>query len=118
MKFDHLVTDKDEKLYPVLDYIVFKFCANLTNFKFQPISKGGIVISDVEDYVEHTLPQWAEIIALGPEVSEEIRNAKYVLIEPQMWTHKVRYGGPHGEFLWKTEEKYIMCVSDEYLNPY
>jgi co-chaperonin GroES (HSP10) len=113
-----LVTDEGFKLYPVSDNIIFKFCANLTKSTFQPISKGGIIISDKDDYDEHTFYQWGEIIALGPDVCDDIRNSKYILIEPHRWTHKVRLNGPYGEYLWKTETQYIIAMSDEYHNPY
>ena len=116
---DFITTDEGEKLYPIRDYVIFTFCANLTKSTFQPISKGGIIISDKDDYDEHTLPQWVQIHALGPEVqSEDLRNAKYAMLEAQMWTAKVRLNGPYGEHLWRTEEQHVIFVSDEYYNPY
>ena len=113
-----ITTDNGEKLYPILDAVIFKFCANLTKSTFQPISSGGIIISDKEDYDENVKDQWVEILAVGPEVCDEIRNAKYALVENQQWTHKIRCNGPYGEYLWKTDESKIIFVSDEYYNPY
>lgn len=115
---DHVVTDEGEKLYPLFDSIIFKFCMDLTKSTFRPTTKSGIIISDVSDYEEHTRPQWGEILACGPDVSDEIRNATYVLLEAYGWTNRVRLNGPFGNCFWKSEERLVMAVSDEYLNPY
>lgn len=104
-----------ENFQPIRKNIIFKFCANLTKSNFQPISKGGIIISDNISYDEHTHPQWGEIICVGPEVSDEIKNSKYILIEEGKWTNKVRFENEE-QFAWKTEEDYILAVSDEYVS--
>lgn len=116
---EYIETSDGEKLYPICDYVIFTFCSSLTKSTFQPVSKGGIIISDKDDYDEHTIAQWVQIHALGPEVkSEDLKGAKYALIEPQMWTSKVRLNGAYGEHLWRTEEKHVMFTSDQYYNPY
>jgi co-chaperonin GroES (HSP10) len=116
------MTDKIEekllarKFEPIRKNIIFKFCSNLTHTNFMPTSKGGIIITDNNSYDEHTHPQYGEIICVGPEVSDEIKNAKYILVEEGKWTNKVRFEGAHGEYVWKTEEQYVLSVGDEYVS--
>lgn len=101
---------------PIRKNIIFKFCSNLTHNNFQPTSKGGIIITDNQAYDEHTHPQYGEIICVGPEVCDEIKNSKYILVEEGRWTNKVRFGGAHGEYAWKTDEESVMAVSNDFVS--
>jgi chaperonin GroES len=119
LKFGSIALDDGTHFWPISDNVLFKFCSNLTKSTFQPVTTGGIIISDVEEYDENTKDQWVEILALGPKVSDDLRTGKYALVENQKWTHKVLLSGnPYGEYIWKSEEQYILAVSDVYHNPY
>lgn len=114
----YISNEAGDKLNPIMDFIIFRFVMDITKSTFRPQTKSGIIISDVSDYDEHTTPKFAEILAYGPDVTDEIKNSKYVLLEAYGWTNKIRLNGPHGEHFWKTEEKFVLAMSDEEINPY
>ena len=65
----------------------------------------------MHDYKELHYPKWGEVLKCGPEVSDDIRNAKYVLLQPAMWTKGIFLDNDEERF-WMSEEKFVMATSD------
>lgn len=95
---------------PLYDRIFFRFTENLTNSNFMPKTKSGIFISDNYDFSEVHRPKWGEVLKCGPNTSDDIKNSKYILIEPAKWTTRIEVDGIT---FWQTEEKFILAVTDD-----
>lgn len=97
-------------LYPIRKNIIFKFTDNVGGINFIPQTKSGIILTDNQKFTELHSPKWGLLVSCGPEVDKEISEAKYVLIEPGKWTN---YFELDREKFWKTEEEFIMAVTDD-----
>lgn len=95
---------------PLADKLYFKFVENVTSTGFMPQTKNGFLITDMHGFQEIHHPKWGKLIACGPEVSEEIRNSTYVLVEPGKWSPGVRFDSDR---FWISEEQFIMAVADD-----
>lgn len=98
------------KATPLYDRILFTFVENLTGTGFMPVSKGGIIMTDVYDFKEVHFPKWGKVVKCGPKVSDDIRNSTFILIESGKWTTRLDI---QGEIVWQTEESFVMAVTDD-----
>jgi co-chaperonin GroES (HSP10) len=95
---------------PLTDKIYFKFTENVTSTGFMPKTKNGFLITDVHGYQEIHSPKWGEVIAHGPDVNEEIKSHKYILVEPGKWSPGINFDSDR---FWMSEENFIMAVSND-----
>jgi len=96
-------------LIPVHKNILFVFKEEIINGKFMEKSGGGIIIGgNAHDSVRFA--RWGKVLAIGPEVSNEVRIGDDVLIEKLKWTEGIEYDGVQ---IWKTDEEYILAVEEK-----
>lgn len=100
-------------LRPILDHILFKFEDELVTYQgiqqFKETRASGIYIHTSFDH-NAKQPRWINVVAVGPDVSEEVQPGMRVLVEPLKWTPGVKY---HEEEFWMTKEENILAVDDE-----
>lgn len=97
---------------PLSNKIIFQFLSELVGelglFK-EKTESGIIVSSNFNDSGKN--PRWGVVMAIGSEVNQDdIKVGTFILIEPLMWSDKIKIGG---ESVWQTDETKIMAVSDE-----
>lgn len=98
------------KAKAIEDGILFTFVEETSGGAFENATDWGFVVqSKVED---PTKPRWAKVIDVGPKV-KLISKGQYILVENLMWTTSLSLN-ENDEKFWKTNEKHVMCVSDEY----
>jgi co-chaperonin GroES (HSP10) len=102
-------------LKPIRKNIIFQFCDPVGSINFIPQTKSGIILTDNHQYKEAHTVKWGRLVSCGPEVSSEISESKYILIEPGKWTENFKLDG---EKFWKTEEDFILAVTNEEINTY
>jgi hypothetical protein len=88
------------------DGILFKFVEDTLGGGFQNATNWGFVIQNKTD--DPKASRWAKVTNVGPKV-KYVQVGQYILIEKLMWTAGLRF---LGDLFWKTNEKYVMCVSD------
>jgi co-chaperonin GroES (HSP10) len=98
-------------LNPLHDKVFFEFAENMSSNNFMPVSSGGIIMTDNYDFSQVREPKWGKVVRCGNEVSDDIKNSKFILIEPGKWTTQIRYSDE--EKIWMTEEQFIMATSDD-----
>jgi len=94
---------------PLKNTILFAFVDNTADGMFVEKTKSGLMLAKSHDR-SAKLPRWGKIIACGPDVDKEIKNAHQILVEPLMWTEGVEYDGVR---IWKTDSTKIMAVQDK-----
>lgn len=93
------------------EFIVFQFedevdSGNRNTFK--ETSQGGIILkSSFDDGTKK--PRWGKVIALGPEVMDDIKIGSRVLVAPMMWTKISTY---KGERFARTQESHILAIEE------
>lgn len=93
-------------------------------FSFVDDAKGGMFAPKLSDVILVTTvsidgqdaARWGKVIAVGPEVGEEIEVGKYVLIDSLKWTTGIEL--PDKSKVWKTTYPNVSLISDEQVRPY
>lgn len=98
-----------KKLKPINDRIIFVFLQNIEGSQFQETTKSGIQIIESKDK-QLKGARWGKVISVGENVSSEIYEGLYILIEPLSWTLHVEF---QREKFWNTSEDRILAVSTE-----
>lgn len=97
------------KLKALNDRIIFKFVQETVGGKFVEKTKSNFVIIEGADK-QLKAPRWGIAYKVGKDVSEDIKEGTYILIENLMWTEHVVF---EGEKMWTTAEEKVIAVSDE-----
>ena len=99
------------KLKPLKNNIFFKFADRIFTAHdgarvFESTTNAGIVImGNHEDTAKAN--RWVEVLAVGPDVSEEIKEGSIVCVAALRWTEKTEFDGV--EF-WRTNEEEVLAV--------
>lgn len=100
------------KLRPLLSNIIFQFEDELATAngikQFKETTSWGF---DLRSNFDHNTkaPRWGIVVAVGPDVSEEIKEGTAILIEPLKWTEGVKLEGEH---YWMTNEDQVLAVRE------
>lgn len=88
--------------------IIFKFLDDTSIRGFSGSKTDwGFMIQDPPSEVK--VPRWGLVVATGPDV-REVSAGEFVLIEPLMWTNKIKVGD---EYVWKTDINKVMLTSKD-----
>lgn len=93
------------------EFIVFQFEDQIDHGNrntFKETSEGGIILKSSFDAGTKE-PRWAKVIAVGPEVSDDINVGSRILIAPMMWTKVSIY---KGERFARTQEEHVLAVEE------
>lgn len=93
-------------------------------FAFVDESRGGMFAPKLSDTILVTTPtidkqddaRWGVVVAVGPEVGEEIQEGKFILIDSLKWTTGVTM--PGGAKVWKTTYPNVSAISDTQVRTY
>ena len=94
--------------------VLFKFIDNAANGMFSTKSSGKILIVR-DDLDDQSKPRWGEVVTTGPEVIDDIKPGKYILISGLRWTQGLEV---NGEKIWKTTDDEVLAVSDSLILSY
>lgn len=94
-------------IIPLRKNIIFKFIEDTTSTRFINSTASGLIVSS-QDGQQTNLPRWAEVHAVGPDVTE-IKQGDFALIEAGMWTTGFYVDGKR---FWKTDEDKVLGVSN------
>jgi hypothetical protein len=97
------------QLKPLGKNIIFTFLESTGQGGFIPSSGGRILITQ-QNIQNNTLPKWAKVFLVGPDVDPEIKVGEYIFIEPLMWSVSFEYDGVQ---FWKTDATKILITSEE-----
>ena len=98
-----------KKLKPLNDRILFTFLQDTRGNQFRETTKFGLQIIEDKDKQMKT-PRWGVVISVGEDVSSEITEGLYVLIDPLGWTLNVEF---ENEKFWNTSEERVIAVTTE-----
>lgn len=95
------------KLRAIRNHIIFEFLDGLdSKNQFTQTTESGIQIAGHFD-ASAKEPRWAKVLAVGPEVSEELTEAGCeVLIDNLRWTEGVVF---EGQKFWRTDDKQVLA---------
>lgn len=98
---------------PVNTKILFQFVEDVQNSKFTGKTDSGLVLIERDDN-QVKRNRWGKVLAIGPDVVEEITVGSYVLIEALGWTTTMELNETNeGERFWFTEHEKILLVSED-----
>jgi len=97
------------KLRALNDTIIFVFVQDTAGNMFHEQTKSGIAYIENKDK-QLKSARWGKVVKTGKDVSSEIANGQYVLIEPLMWTTHMAH---EGEKFWVTSEDKILAIAEE-----
>lgn len=84
---------------------MFAFYDEVTGGIFRDKSEAGIQLI-LQDQGGGE-PRWGKIVAMGPNVTDELNSGDDILIEPLMWTNGLEHEGVK---IWVTDETKILLV--------
>lgn len=91
------------------DKVVFKFLDDISGSAFTGSKTSwGFMIKDPPSEVK--IARWGQVVAVGPKATE-VEPGDYVLIEPLMWTNKIKMGDD--SFVWATDINKVMVVTKD-----
>lgn len=90
------------------DKIIFKFVQDTAGNMFRETTKSGITVMENKEK-QLQAPRWGVVVTVGKDVSAEIYEGLYILVEPLMWTLHLEYDS---EKFWVTSEPKVLAVSD------
>lgn len=100
------------KLRPLLSNIIFKFEDELASSngikQFRETTSWGFDLRTNFD-INVKSPRWGIVVAVGPDVKEDIKEGMSILIEALKWTEGVELEGQH---YWMTNEDQILAVRE------
>jgi co-chaperonin GroES (HSP10) len=96
------------KLRAIKNSIIFTFVEDISAGMFHSTTKSGLAIVEAKDK-QLKVPRWGKVVKIGPEVSDEVKEGTYILVEPLMWTTNTEF---EGEKFWVTNESKIFAVAD------
>lgn len=83
------------------------------------LSRGGIILMDDDMKSAGIRPRWAQVYAIGPNVTEDIKVGDYIMIAHGRWSRGQTIEDEDGEkIIRKVDPADILLVSDEYVNDY
>ena len=93
-------------------------------FQFVDSARGGMFTPRLSDIIQVEIasidtqdsPRWGIVVAVGPNVGEEIEVGKYVLVDGLKWTTAIEL--PDKSKLWKTTYPNVSVISDTEVKPY
>jgi len=102
------------KILPIRKNVIFQFAESTVSGRFINSTESGIIVTS-DDKNQTGSPRWVRITHVGPDVDEEIKPGTFALVEAGKWTigfyvDSIRY--------WKTEESFVMALSDEPYHTY
>lgn len=95
------------KLNPIRNHIIFEFLDKLdSQNQFTQTTETGIhIVGHFDNSAKE--PRWAKVLALGPNVSDELRQPGCeILIENLRWTEGVEF---EGKKYWRTDDKQVLA---------
>ena len=94
-------------LKPLASDILFVFLDEVENDRF--VEKvGSIYLGKIQELTVKS-PRWGKVVAVGPDVKEDIKSGTNILIEPLAWTRGLEYDGHK---IWKTCESRVLGVEE------
>ena len=100
------------KLRPLLSNIIFQFEDELATAngvkQFRETTSWGFDLRANFDNSTKS-PRWGIVVAVGPDVSEEIKAGMAILIEPLKWTEGAEL---EGKYYWMTNEDQVLAVRE------
>lgn len=95
-------------LEPLGDSILFTFKEEVVGGQFVSESAGGLTIyRNYNDGLQ--TPRWATVIAIGPDVKQDVAVGTTILIEPLKWTESFEHDDVQ---IWKTTFEWVMAVEE------
>lgn len=100
------------KLRALHDSVVFQFIDELATKNGVPqfLDKtdwGFIIGANIDNGLNK--PRLVNVIAVGPDVDEEIKPGMRVLVEPLKWTTGVPF---EGQLYWRTINEHILAIDE------
>lgn len=96
-------------LTPVRNGILFAFYDETTKKGFLDTSEGGIILGRESVDQMMNKARWGKVLAIGPDVKEEISVGDAILIAPLKWTTGFDHDGVR---IWKTDDEQILALKD------
>ena len=92
---------------PTKDGIFFTFVEDSIDGRFVN-STSSIIVTSSSDK-KQLIPRWAKVLATGPNVVDVMPD-DYILIETGKWTEGIPFNNIK---FWKTNEEFVMLISDK-----
>ena len=103
------------KLKALGDSILFTFVDDFKGGMFTP-KLSDIIQVNVATIDKQDDARWGVVVAVGPEVGEEIQPGKFVLVDGLKWTPGVTLEDKTK--LWKTNYPHVSAISDTQVRSY
>lgn len=97
------------------DSILFTFLDEARGGMFTPKISDTIIVQ-IADITGQDAPRWGLVVAVGPEVGEEVKAGSYVLIDALKWTTSITL--PDKSKIWKTTYPHVSAISDTEVKSY
>jgi co-chaperonin GroES (HSP10) len=98
---------------PVNTKILFQFVEDVENSKFTGETESGIVIVEQEEN-QVKKNRWGKVLAIGPDVVDEINVGNYIYIEALGWTTTMELDRTSTSTrFWFTDHEKVLLVSEE-----
>lgn len=91
--------------------IIFQFKDDVSGGLVKKTSTASGIILAGQQIDQQRQARWGKVVAVGTDITEEIKVGSYILIEPLMWT--VGFTFDSDVKFWKTHETKVLAVSDE-----
>ena len=82
---------------------------DVTDKRFVNSTSSGILLT-LSHGAQSGIPRWGKITHLGPKVDPDLHVGEHILIEAGKWTVGFTF---NNQRYWKTDDSYILGVSDE-----
>ena len=97
-------------LRPLKNYFLFAFFNETSGGMFGPDrNRGKIMLVGRDIMTQGTLPRWAKVLAVGPEVTD-ISVGDIVLIEAGKWTIGFEHEGVK---IWKSDQDKVLAIGED-----
>ncbi len=97
-------------LTPLFDSILFIFVDDLRKGFFQEKTDWGFELQASPDNSTKS-GRWGKVVAVGPDVSDDVDSGTFIFVEPLMWTKGIKHDGVE---VWKTDVTKVLAVSNDY----
>lgn len=99
------------ELRAIKNHIVFQFTDEFSNRdvkQFKEVTEWGFEVVSHKDSME--APRWVDIVAVGPDVYDELQPGMRVLLEPLKWTEAFTYNNID---YWRTDAEAVLAIAEE-----
>jgi len=99
-------------LKPIRNHVLFQFedpmIKHMGVRQFESRTEWGFAVFSADESAKDA--RFGLVVAVGPEVPEEIRPGVRILIEPLKWTPAIPF---EGEEYWRTDSDCILAVDED-----